>query len=215
MAAGIFRHEELYRGATLLQRLEALRITICGAGALGSNLADALARQGASKLRIIDHDRVEEHNVGTQIYGQGDVGAFKVEALRKHLFRATGVEIEAVRKQMVESNAQSVLKQSDLVIDCFDNAASRSVVQNCARQTDTPTLHVGLNVDYCEVIWDEHYRVPGDVRGDVCDYPLARNLVLLAVVVAAESVVRFVDNGERIDRSGTLRDLAIAPLERA
>jgi hypothetical protein len=65
------------------------------------------------------------------------------------------------------------------------------------------------------VIWDEHYRVPRDVGGDVCDYPLARNLVLLAVVVAAESIIRFVDSGERIDRSGTLRDLAIAPLERA
>jgi len=64
------------------------------------------------------------------------------------------------------------------------------------------------------VIWDERYRVPQDVAGDVCDYPLARNLILLAVAVASEVIVRFVLEGERKDFSVTLRDFAIRPLER-
>jgi molybdopterin/thiamine biosynthesis adenylyltransferase len=212
---GIFHHEQLYRGASLLQRLEALRITICGAGALGSNLADTLARQGASRLRIIDHDRVEEHNIGTQIFGHADIGAFKVEALRKHLFRATGIEIDPVRKQLIDSNAHALLKDSDLILDCFDNTAARALIQSHARRANTPTLHVGLNTDYCEIIWDPNYRIPRDVPGDVCDYPLARNLVLLAVVIAAETILRFLDTGEQLDRSATLRDLTISPLERA
>jgi tRNA A37 threonylcarbamoyladenosine dehydratase len=96
--ANKFHHEQLYRGADLISRLAALRVTLCGAGAVGSNLADNLVRQGLSRLRVIDHDRVEEHNVSTQLYGEDEVGTFKAEALRNRLFRAAGVESEAVRK---------------------------------------------------------------------------------------------------------------------
>jgi hypothetical protein len=57
------------------------------------------------------------------------------------------------------------------------------------------------------------YRVPADGGQDVCDYPLARNLVLLAVAVAAETLVRFVLDGELRSSSATLRDFAVRPLE--
>jgi hypothetical protein len=62
------------------------------------------------------------------------------------------------------------------------------------------------------VIWDERYRVPRDVAGDVCDYALARNLVLV-VAVASEMLVRFVLDGVSQDWSATLRDFAIRPLD--
>ena len=215
MATQTFLHEQLYRGGDLLRRLAELRITICGAGALGSNLADALARQGTLLLRAIDHDRVEMHNIGTQLYTQADVGAFKVDALRKQLFRATGVEIEPVRKIFTGDTARTHLKDSHLIIDCFDNRAARAAVQKYARANSVPALHVGLHADYCEVIWDEQYRVPEDVGGEVCEYPLARNIVLLAVVIASEAIVRFVESGERISRSATLRDMAVRLVEPA
>ena len=209
--AGKFHHEQLYRGADLLARLAALRVTLCGAGAVGSNLADNLARQGLANLRVIDHDRVEEHNVSTQLYGESDVGAWKVEALRNRLFRATGVEIDALRKELTEQNARQLLRESDLVIDAFDNAKSRQLVQDQCRASATPCLHVGLHADYCEVIWDERYRVPRDVAGDVCDYPLARNLVLLSVAIASEAIVRFAGSEVRDSRTATLGDFAVMP----
>jgi molybdopterin/thiamine biosynthesis adenylyltransferase len=215
MATETFLHEQLYRGADLLQRLGTLRITLCGAGALGSNLADTLARQGAQTLRAIDHDRIEAHNIGTQLYTQADVGSWKVESLRKHLFRATGIEIDAIRKELTEANARTLLKESDLILDCFDNSSARTLVQNYARAHDIPTLHIGLHTDYCEVVWDENYRIPRDIPGDVCDYPLARNLVLLAVVIASEGIMDFLATGQRASRTATLRDLAVIPMESA
>ena len=101
-----------------------------------------------------------------------------------------------------------------LVIDTFDNSTSRRLVQEHCRALELPCLHVGLYSDYGEVIWDERYRVPRDVAGDVCDYPLARNLVLLVVAVSSEALVRFALLGGREDFSVTLRDFAIRPLER-
>ena len=82
MMTDLFRHERDYRGDAWLRRVSEARITLCGAGALGSNIADNLARQGARVLRVIDRDRVEAHNAGTQIYGTGDVGAWKVDVLK-------------------------------------------------------------------------------------------------------------------------------------
>jgi molybdopterin/thiamine biosynthesis adenylyltransferase len=208
-----FHHERIYRGNDSLARLESVAITLCGAGALGSLLADNLARQGVRSWKVIDRDRVEEHNVGTQLYGQAEVGAWKVEALRNHLFRAVGIEVEAVAKELTERNSRTLLRGSGLVIDTFDNSAARRAVQERARAEGVACLHVGLYADYAEAIWDQTYRVPGDVAGDVCDYPVARNLVLLAVAVASEAIIRHVLQGPQVGWSVTLRDFAIRPLE--
>jgi molybdopterin/thiamine biosynthesis adenylyltransferase len=100
-----------------------------------------------------------------------------------------------------------------LVIDTFDNSASRRLVLGQCRALQLPCLHAGLYADFGEVIWDERYRVPGEVAGDVCDYPLARNLILLVVAVASEVIIRFALAGVRQDFSVTLRDFSVRPLE--
>jgi molybdopterin/thiamine biosynthesis adenylyltransferase len=204
-------HETLYRGADVIARLGALRLTLCGAGALGSHLADNLVRQGVRSLRVIDHDTVETHNVGTQLYGNAEVGAKKADALKNRLFRACGVEIDGIAKELTERHADKLLAGAGLVIDTFDNSASRRLVQDACRRLSVPCLHVGLNADYAEVQWDEGYRVPNDVGADVCDYPLARNLVLLAVAVASEVAVRFAADGSRASWTATLKDFAVRP----
>jgi molybdopterin/thiamine biosynthesis adenylyltransferase len=216
MATNKLLHEELYRGADQLVKLRDVRVVICGAGALGSNLADNLARQGFARLRVIDRDRVEAHNVGTQLYGDSEVGLWKVDALRNRLFRAAGVEIESVRKELTAANARQLLKDSDIVIDTFDNSASRALVQQTAREMSVGgCLHVGLFAEYGEIIWDSRYRVPRDVPGDVCEYPLARNIVLLAVAIASETLVGYVLDGHQRDWSVTLRVMTISAPESA
>lgn len=209
-----FHHESIYRGPDDMVKLAGRRLTFCGVGALGSNLADNLARQGFRDLRVIDRDRIEEHNVGTQLYGESDVGAWKVDVLKQRLFRATGIEIDAQRKELTDRNAKTLLQEGGLVIDTFDNSTSRRLVQEHCRALQLPCLHIGLYSDYAEVIWDERYRVPQDVPGDVCNYPLARNLILLAVAVASETVVRFTLSEVRDDFSVTLRDFSISRLEK-
>ena len=211
--SGTTHHETLFRGADAISRLGEKQITLCGAGALGSLLADNLARQGVKQLRVIDRDRIEEHNVGTQLYGLSDVGGFKVEVLRQRLFRACDIEIDAVNKELTDKNARALLKDAGLVIDLFDNSTSRRLVQGTCRGLALPCLHVGLFADYGEVVWDEQYRVPQDVAGDVCDYPLARNVVLLAVAVASEVVIRFLLDGARQSLSVTLGDCAVREME--
>jgi hypothetical protein len=208
----ITHHETLYRGPEALDRIGRARLVICGAGAVGSNLVDDLARQGFRRLTVIDDDRIEAHNVGTQTYAESDVGAFKVEVLQAEIFRAVGVEMAAVRQRLTGRNVARLLSDADLVVDGFDNHESRALVTEQCRADGTPCLHVGLSADYAEVLWNETYRVPRDVAqegADVCDYPLARNLIAFAVALACEAIVRYVVSGERQDYSFTLTDLQI------
>lgn len=164
----VFHHEALYRGADALDRLGQIRLTVCGAGAVGSNLVDNLTRQGVRQVTVIDFDRVEAHNVGTQTYAEGDVGAFKVEVLQAEVFRAVGVEINAVCQRLTARNVTKLLTQADLVIDGFDNHTSRALVTKHCRAAGLPCLHVGLSADYAEVIWNEGYRGPATWSRQTC-----------------------------------------------
>lgn len=203
-------HEQIYRGPAAIQKLGAIKIAVCGAGALGSHLVDNLVRQGLRQLTVIDHDRVQPHNAGTQLYAMSDAGAYKVDLLRAHCFRAAGVEIETYAKTLDERTVGKFLRGAGLVLDTFDNSASRRLVSEHCRAAAVPCLHLGMNADYGEVHWNKDYRVPGDViAGNACEYPLARNLVLLTVAAGSEAVLRFVLEGRQENYTITLRDLHI------
>lgn len=205
-------HESLYREEKTMKRLENTAIVICGAGALGANLADSLVRCGAGKLKVIDRDRIEEVNLSTQPYELEEVGVRKAESLSRLLYRAVDAEVEAVCKELTAGNVAKLLRGAELVLDCFDNSVSRRVVTEHCAKTGVPCLHVGMADGFAEVLWNEHYRVPSDSQDDICDYPLARNLVTLAVAVAGETILRFLTDETRTDWSVTLRDLSIRQL---
>ncbi len=48
-----------------MTKLKNLSVTVCGAGALGANITENLARAGFSQLRVIDCDCIEERNLST------------------------------------------------------------------------------------------------------------------------------------------------------
>jgi molybdopterin/thiamine biosynthesis adenylyltransferase len=204
-------HEQLYRTPEVMARLAEFSVTVCGAGALGANIAESLARMGFRRLRVVDRDRVEARNLSTQPYYRAEAGAFKARMLANALYRALGVEVDARTEELTAANAPKLLAESALIVDAFDNSASRRVLKEHATTAGLACLHAGLAGDYAEVVWNEIYRVPSAAQDDVCDYPLARNLVMLAVAVACESITEFVAHGARRSHMITLRDFNISP----
>ncbi len=205
-------HEQLYRSNALMAKLKTYAITICGSGALGANITENLARAGYGNLKVIDFDRIEEHNLSTQPYYKSDVGGFKAKVLANSLYRAIGAKIRTETKELTAENVATLLQGADLVIDAFDNSRSRQTITDYCATNVQACLHAGLAADYAEVIWNEQYRVPSDAREDICDYPLARNLVMLAVAATCEVVTQFVATHEQRNYTLTLKDLVIQPL---
>jgi molybdopterin/thiamine biosynthesis adenylyltransferase len=171
-----------------------------------------LARAGFGKLKVIDRDRIEERNLSTQPYYRSDIGAFKAKILANNLYRAIGTKVEAEAKELTAMNVAQLLKESQLIVDVFDNSISRQIVKDYADQTGIPCIHAGLSSDYAEVIWNDVYRVPSDVNDDVCDYSLARNLVMLTVAVTCEAIVSFIATNEQRHFTITLKDLTVQSL---
>lgn len=209
----IFFHEQLHRTPALMAQLRDFPVTVCGAGALGANITENLARSGFGKLVTIDRDRIEERNLSTQPYYRSDVGAYKAKILTNTIYRALGVAVDGRSKELTSANVAQLLANSGIVIDTFDNSTSRQVVKDYCTNANIPCLHVGLASDYAEVIWNEIYRVPSPANDDVCDYPLARNLVMLAVAVACEVIVTFVVSGNKESFTVTLGDFAVKPFD--
>ncbi|MBX3171653.1 MAG: ThiF family adenylyltransferase [Candidatus Eremiobacteraeota bacterium] len=160
-----------------------MKMLICGVGTLGGNLVEHLARTGLDALTVLDHDKVQPRNLANQPYFQHQLAKSKVAALAETVFRIRGQQIETVHKRLHEGNARGLVKGYELVVDCFDNHQARHDLQQACRQARVDLVHMGLSLDYGEVIWDEHYRVPPDVARDPCAEPLARRLALQAVLL--------------------------------
>jgi hypothetical protein len=209
-----FLHETHYRD---LARAREQLVTICGAGALGANLAETLARMGLRQLRVIDNDRIAAHNLSTQPWLQQDIGALKVRVLTNALARAVGTRVDAQPILLTDQNAQKLVRGSAVVVDAFDNLPSRAAVAHAATTLTIPCLHIALGGagEYGCGLWDRAYTLEAyasatDTRlMDRCDYPLTRPLVLLVAAAAAEILVGYLIDGRQRNFECTLRDLRL------
>lgn len=205
-------HEINYRSKESFDKMNSASICVCGAGALGSNLINNLLRQGFQSITVIDMDRVEESNVSTQTYTMRDIGQKKVKALQSLMHQATKKVLNVIDKQLRESNAKKMLKGHSLIVDVFDNWESRQIVMSAANELGIECVHAGMSDDgFAEIKWNDTYNIPSfeAEQDDICDYPLAANLVHFTVAVLSEAIVQYVTTGKKLNRDITLKDIGV------
>ena len=93
-------------------RRKELKVCIVWAGWIGSNSAYCLAKQWIENIKVIDFDKVEIENTGSQFYTEKHIGEYKVEALQKQIEEQTGVKIDTVKTKYKASN----IKGYDVVV---------------------------------------------------------------------------------------------------
>ena len=114
-------------------------ITVVGCGGTGGYVAEGLCRlfQGReATIVLVDHDRVEPHNLLRQnFYAEDVVGRFKSQALADRLARAygrpIGYSVYAFREG--DSGSYGHRYGNCLLIGCTDNAAARRAMAECLR----------------------------------------------------------------------------------
>ena len=206
------QHESLYRPDGVVAKRKQAKILLCGGGALGSFLSDLLARQGYWAQTVLDRDKVDDDNFGTQNYGKADVGRPKATQIRVNAYRRYGVIVKDVVKSLTKDNAKSLVRGFDLVIDLFDNGESRELVRAACKAGKIACVHSGLAaMGYFQVQWNERYIAPPTADEDdaPCDYPLAANLVLMCVAATAEVINRFFESGEKRDVEFWLNSMSL------
>ncbi|HEY2946309.1 MAG TPA: ThiF family adenylyltransferase, partial [Vicinamibacteria bacterium] len=140
MSAGRYSRQELFApiGPGGQARLRQSRVTVAGCGALGSTLAEMMARAGVGALTVIDRDYVEESNLQRQsLFDEDDAarGLPKAAAAEARLKAINSeVAVRGVVADVAADNAAELLEDADLVLDGTDNFETRFLINDvCVR----------------------------------------------------------------------------------
>ena len=123
------------RGQVRLPPTGEINIYLVGTGGTGSFLAQSLARlawhartRGVQvELTFVDPDRVEEKNVGRQLFCPAEIGQYKAETLAMRFNAAFGLQIRAVPQPVATLTRDFPTRRQDtmLVMGAVDNHLAR------------------------------------------------------------------------------------------
>jgi molybdopterin/thiamine biosynthesis adenylyltransferase len=132
-------------GAEGQAKLHQSSVTIIGLGGLGATAAAYLTMAGVGKLRLVDQDTVETHNLQRQIlYTIEDLRRPKVEAAADRLERVNPqVRLERIAENLREANADAMISGCDCVVDGLDNMSTRYVVNRACARNSVPYVFAG------------------------------------------------------------------------
>jgi adenylyltransferase/sulfurtransferase len=118
---------------------------LIGCGALGSVIATTLVRAGIGRLRIVDRDLIEYHNLQRQIlYDEDDIKSRlpKAIAAERHLRKAnSSVEIESIVADVHYANIEKLVSGADVILDGLDNLEARLLVNDVSLKHKIPWVY--------------------------------------------------------------------------
>lgn len=129
------------------KRLLDSHVTLCGCGALGTVLANALVRAGVGHVRLIDRDFIETNNLQRQVlFDEHDVAGNlpKAEAAARKLGAInSSVHVEPVVTDIDRTNILDLVKDADLILDGTDNFEIRYLINDAAVKLNKPWVYGG------------------------------------------------------------------------
>jgi adenylyltransferase/sulfurtransferase len=129
------------------RRLREAHALLVGCGALGTVIADLLARAGIGALTIVDRDLVELTNLQRQIlFDERDVEQAmpKAEAAKRKLAQVNHeVAVHAHVVDFNASNAAALADNVDIIVDGLDNFETRYLLNDLAVKGRLPFVYGG------------------------------------------------------------------------
>lgn len=123
-------------------------VVVIGCGALGTHLADLLARAGCGRIRVVDRDLVELSNLQRQtLFDESDAEnnvPKVVAAARKLALVNSTIEIEALLSDVNPDNIEAVIEGASAVVDGTDNFETRFVMNDACVKHGVPWVYAGV-----------------------------------------------------------------------
>jgi len=132
-----FARCRLLLGEKAFERLSGALVVVVGLGAVGSHAAEALARAGVGRLRIVDFDRVRPSNINRQIIAlDSTVGKLKTD-VAAHRIRDINPScaVEAMQLFVEPSTIPDILSgPPDVLVDAIDSVGPKIILLEGARR---------------------------------------------------------------------------------
>ncbi len=112
------------------------KVLVVGAGGLGSPVIQYLAAAGVGEIGVADFDEVETHNLNRQIiHTENSVGTSKVDSAQNFVQNInSNVEFIGFKSKITSENANSILKEFDVIADASDNFVTRYLLNDTCVQ---------------------------------------------------------------------------------
>jgi adenylyltransferase/sulfurtransferase len=127
------------------KRLGNSYVVIIGCGAAGAVVASSLVRVGVGKIRIIDRDFIEYHNLQQHIlFDEDDIKNQlpKAVAAERHLKKVnSSVEIEGLVANVNYTNIENLVSSADLILDGVDNIETRLLINDVSLKHRIPWIY--------------------------------------------------------------------------
>lgn len=136
------------------RKLKESTVTVIGSGGLGSPVLTYLTCAGVGTIRIVDCDVVSESNLNRQfLHNTDDLGKQKVLSAKEKLTQLNpNVTFSIINERLDKYNSEKILSESDVVVDCVDNIATRTAVAQACIKLDIPLVEGGISGFYGYVI---------------------------------------------------------------
>ncbi len=122
-------------------------VVIIGCGALGTVIATTLVRAGVDRVRIVDRDFIEYHNLQRQVvFDEEDIKAElpKAIAAERHLKKVnSSVEVEGIVADVNYANIERLVTGADLILDGLDNVETRFLINDVSLKHKIPWVYGG------------------------------------------------------------------------
>lgn len=121
---------------------------IVGVGAVGSFVADELARSGIGRLTLVDVDRMRPGNSTRHLCGPRTVHEYKTSAVRAALVAQTSMSEDAITTHNARFTPDLALKympDHDLVVDATADYSVEWILRTLGNDLDLPVVHTGIH----------------------------------------------------------------------
>ncbi|KAF7923009.1 hypothetical protein BELL_0229g00080 [Botrytis elliptica] len=152
-------------------RLRSASVLLVGAGGLGCPAAAYIAGAGVGTIGIVDGDTVEESNLHRQVLHSTDrVGVNKAVSIAKYISGLNpNVKTNIYETHLTPQNAQNIVKDYDLVLDCTDHPTSRYLISDICVLLQKPLVSASaLRTDGQLIVLNNPALPPGDLLGGPC-----------------------------------------------
>lgn len=124
-------------------KLKAAKVLVVGLGGLGSVASLYLTAAGFGTVGIMDDDTVAIHNLQRQIlYREDEVGLSKAKQAEATLERLNSdVNLVTYNHRLTAENAEQIVMQYDIVLDCTDNYSARYLINDTCVKCGKPFVY--------------------------------------------------------------------------
>ncbi len=119
---------------------------VVGLGGLGGGVVEILARIGVGGLVLMDGDVFDDSNLNRQLYStHARIGCSKAETAARRVGEINGSVQVAFHDEFLDGqNAERLLADADIVVDCLDNVITRFIVQEAAKRLKRPMVSAAV-----------------------------------------------------------------------